>query len=141
MRISDWSSDVCSSDLDLRLLSARPSREEERRAEHRLFGYLDGAIACSAAMWAADAKAEIRRAHGEGRLPILVGGTGLYLRTLIDGIAPIPEIDPGIRQAVRELAPHDAYDAPPRADPALAARLNPAAPTRTPPALAARPTH
>src|SRR3546814_257132 len=115
---------------DLRLLSARPSREEERRAEHRLFGYLDGAIACSAAMWAADAKAEIRRAHGEGRLPILVGGTGLYLRTLIDGIAPIPEIDPGIRQAVRELATHDAYDALLREDPAIAARLKPADRTR-----------
>src|SRR3546814_15226419 len=81
-------------------------------------------------MWAADAKAEIRRAHGEGRLPILVGGTGLYLRTLIDGIAPIPEIDPGIRQAVRELATHDAYDALLREDPAIAARLKPADRTR-----------
>lgn len=115
---------------DLRLLSARPSHEEERRAEHRLFGYLDGAIACSAAMWAADAKAEIGRAHGAGRLPILVGGTGLYLRTLIDGIAPIPGIDPGIRQSVREMATHDAYDALLREDPAIAARLKPADRTR-----------
>src|SRR3546814_9907715 len=82
-------------------------------------------------MWAADAKAEIRRAHGEGRLPILVGGTGLYLRTLIDGIAPIPEIDPGIRQAVRELATHDAYDALLREDPAIAARLKPADRTKS----------
>src|SRR3546814_10491061 len=81
-------------------------------------------------MWAAEAKAEIRRAHGEGRLPILVGGTGLYLRTLIDGIAPIPEIDPGTRQAVRELATHDAYDALLREDPAIAARLKPADRTR-----------
>lgn len=115
---------------DLRLLSARPSHEEERRAEHRLFGYLDGAIACSAATWAEDAKAEICRAHGAGRLPILVGGTGLYLRTLIEGIAPIPEIDPGIRQAVREMATHDAYDALLREDPAIAARLKPADRTR-----------
>ena len=56
---------------------------------------------CSAADWAEMAKAEIVRLHVEGRLPILVGGTGLYLRTLLDGIAPIPPIDPEIRAKVR----------------------------------------
>ena len=61
----------------------------------------DGAEPCSAADWAALAKAEIARLHARGRLPILVGGTGLYLRTLLDGIAPVPPIDPEIRAEVR----------------------------------------
>src|SRR3546814_2407436 len=80
---------------DLAILSARPSPEEMATAPHRLFGYIDGAEACSAARWAEDAKREIAAAHEAERLPVLVGGTGLYIRTLLDGIAPIPEIDPG----------------------------------------------
>ena len=76
---------------DLRIVSARPTPDDEARAPHRLYGYRDGADACSAADWAADAKAAIAEAHEAGRLPILVGGTGLYLRTLLDGIAPVPD--------------------------------------------------
>ena len=53
---------------------------------------------CSAADWAADAKRAIAEAQAGGRLPILAGGTGLYIRTLLDGIAPVPEIDPAIRE-------------------------------------------
>src|SRR3546814_3619752 len=53
--------------------------------------YIDGAEACSAARWAEDAKRGIAAAHEAERLPVLVGGTGLYIRTLLDGIAPIPE--------------------------------------------------
>src|SRR3712207_5809180 len=85
----------------LRVLSAGPSPADEARAEHRLFGFRDPDQPCSAAEWASLARAEIRRAHEAGRLPILVGGTGLYLRTLLDGIAPIPPIDPAVRSAVR----------------------------------------
>src|SRR3546814_12518611 len=110
MRISYWSSDVCSSDLrDLRLLSARPSPDEEARAEHRLFGHIDGGIACSAAAWADDARREIAAVHAEGRLPILVGGTGLHIQTLIEGIAPAPPIGPEIRKQARDMAVQDAY--------------------------------
>ena len=76
---------------DLRVLSARPSQEEMQGIEHRLFGAWDGAQACSAADWAAAARREIERAHGENAVPILVGGTGLYIRTLLDGIAPVPD--------------------------------------------------
>ena len=86
---------------DLPILSAAPTEEERRRAEHRLYGVADGATAMSAADWAALARKEIADAHSAGRLPILVGGTGLYLRTLIDGIAPVPPIDPAIRAEVR----------------------------------------
>lgn len=120
---------------DLRLLSARPSPAEEARAPHRLFGHVDGAEACSAARWADEAKAEIAAAHAAGRLPILVGGTGLYIRTLIDGIAPVPDIDPAVRAAVRALPVADAYAALGIEDPAAAARLHPADTSRVARAL------
>jgi tRNA dimethylallyltransferase len=94
---------------DLRVLSARPDAEEEARAPHRLFGYRDGAEACSAADWAEDAKREIATARAAGKLPILVGGTGLYLRTLIFGIAPVPAIDPAIRDTVLAQDPSMAH--------------------------------
>ena len=60
---------------------------------------LDGALPCSAADWAEMARTEIADLHASGRVPILVGGTGLYLRTLLDGIAPVPAIDPEVRRA------------------------------------------
>ncbi len=104
---------------DLRVLSARPDAAEEARAPHRLFGYRDAATACSAADWAADARDEIAKAHAAGRLPILVGGTGLYLRTLIFGIAPVPEIDPEIRAAVRALPVEAAHAALAAEDPSM----------------------
>ena len=120
---------------DLRVLSARPSVADEARVPHRLFGYIDGAESCSAARWAADARAEIAAAHAAGRLPVLVGGTGLYLRTLIDGIAPVPEIDPAIRAEVRAMPVAEAHRALQQADPAAAARLAPADTTRVARAL------
>ena len=87
---------------DLRILSASPSDTERGRAEHRLYGVEDGAVACSAADWARMAQWEIAAIHESGRTPILVGGTGLYLRTLLHGIAPVPPIDPDIRKRIRE---------------------------------------
>jgi tRNA dimethylallyltransferase len=110
---------------DLRLLSARPSVDEERRAPHLLYGYRDGAEPCSAADWAADARNAIRRVHAEGRLPILAGGTGLYLRTLLEGIAPVPPIDPAIRAEVRGLAVAEAHRALLAEDRDAAERLRP----------------
>jgi tRNA dimethylallyltransferase len=94
------------------------------RIPHRLFGTLDGADACSAARWAALAEAELESCWARGGVPILVGGTGLYIRTLLDGIAPVPEIDPDIRAEVRALAVEDAYSALADEDPGAAARLN-----------------
>ena len=87
---------------DLPILSAAPGPDELKRADHRLYGMLDGAEACSAADWAEMAKREIANVHVSGRLPILVGGTGLYLRTLLNGIAPVPSIDPEVRKQMRE---------------------------------------
>ena len=120
---------------DLRVVTARPSEADEARHPHRLFGHIDGAEACSAARWAGEAKAAIAGAHDAGRLPILVGGTGLYIRTLLDGIAPVPEIDPAIRAQVRALPVAEAFDALTIEDPEAAARLSPADTTRVARAL------
>ncbi|MCW3835497.1 tRNA (adenosine(37)-N6)-dimethylallyltransferase MiaA [Sphingomonas canadensis] len=120
---------------DLRVLTARPSEAEEARVPHRLFGHVDGADAYSAARWAAEARAEIAAAHDAGRLPVLAGGTGMYLRTLIDGIAPIPEIDPAVREAVRAMPVAEAHAALAMEDPEAAGRLRPSDTTRVARAL------
>jgi tRNA dimethylallyltransferase len=111
---------------DLVVLSARPTAEEMRGVPHRLFGAWDGAVACSAADWATAAKAEIAAAQDKGAVPILVGGTGLYIRTLLDGIAPVPAIDEGVRAEVRALPLDQAYAALQTEDPDRAALLSPA---------------
>lgn len=113
----------------LRVLTARPSAADEARAPHRLYGTVADDVAYSAADWAAAAMAEIEAAHDAGKVPILVGGTGMYFKVLLGGIAEIPEIPEDIRARVRakvaaegsaaahaELAP---------LDPAAAARLSP----------------
>ena len=120
---------------DLRIVTARPSEDEEAQAPHRLFGYIDGAEACSAARWADDAKLAISSAHADGRLPIIVGGTGLYIRTLLDGIAPVPPIDPMVRAEVRALTVGDMYLALRQEDAAAADRLAAADSTRVARAL------
>ena len=120
---------------DLRIVSARPSPEEEARVPHSLYGYRDGAQACSAADWAQDAKAAIAAARAGGRLPILAGGTGLYLRTLLDGIAPVPAIDPEIRAEIRAMPVAEAYSALEVEDREAATRLKPADTTRVARAL------
>ncbi len=111
---------------DLRILSARPSEEEMHGVPHHLFGTWDGATPCSAVDWAEAAKAQIASAHAQDIIPILVGGTGLYIRTLLEGIAPIPEIDAGIRAEVRALDTGDAYAALQVEDPQRAEKLQPA---------------
>ena len=120
---------------DLAILSARPSDDEMDGVPHHLFGHVDAAEAHNAARWADEARAVIAAAHRAGAVPILVGGTGLYFRTLLDGIAPVPEIAPDIRAAVRALPVAEAHSALTIADPAAAARLNPADTTRVARAL------
>jgi tRNA dimethylallyltransferase len=120
---------------DLRVLSARPTIAEEREAPHRLFGQIDGAAPYSAAQWAADARAAIGRVRESWRIPLLVGGTGLYIRTLLDGIAPVPDIDRTVRAEVRALPVADAHAALSREDPEAAVRLSPNDTTRVARAL------
>ncbi|MEN9926353.1 MAG: tRNA ((37)-N6)-dimethylallyltransferase MiaA [Pseudomonadota bacterium] len=120
---------------DLAVLSARPSPEEMQGIEHRLFGEWDGTEACSAADWAVRARDVIAEVHRRGAVPILVGGTGLYLRTLLNGIAPVPPIDPAVRDAVRAKPVEQAYAALQAEDPARAAALSPGDTTRVARAL------
>ncbi len=90
---------------ELSLLTARPRGAELAAAPHRLYGVLSGAEACSAGRWRALAVAEVEAALAAGRLPILTGGTGLYLKAFAEGLNEIPEIPAAVRAAARaELA-------------------------------------
>jgi len=115
---------------DLPILSAAPGERDRAQAEHRLYGMADGAHACSAAEWAVLARAEIAAILDSGRVPILTGGSGLYLRTLIDGIAPVPPIDPAVRQEVRDSTVEENRAQLERIDPETAAKLRPTDKTR-----------
>jgi tRNA dimethylallyltransferase len=115
---------------DIPVLSAAPSPADRDRAEHRLYGVIDGASPCSAADWAQMAKAEIADVQSAGKLPILVGGTGMYIRTLLDGIAPVPQIDGAIRADVRAAATDENYRRLRELDSEAADRLNAADTTR-----------
>ncbi|HET7282043.1 MAG TPA: tRNA (adenosine(37)-N6)-dimethylallyltransferase MiaA [Sphingomicrobium sp.] len=110
---------------DLRVLSAAPTDEELQQAEHRLYGIQDGSLPCSAAEWAELARRELADIHSRGRTPILVGGTGLYLRTLLDGIAPVPAIDAEIRDRVRATSVEENAKKLEAFDPRAAVRLKP----------------
>lgn len=88
---------------DLRLLTARPSREDEQRVPHRLYGVFSGHQRCSAGRWCALAAEAISEAQAAGRTPIVVGGTGLYFQALVEGLAPVPDIPADIRERARAL--------------------------------------
>ena len=75
---------------ELRILSARPTPEEEERVPHRLYGFVPASEAYSAGRFVRDAAAAIAAARSEGRRPIIVGGTGLYFKALLEGLSPIP---------------------------------------------------
>src|SRR3546814_337410 len=86
---------------ELELLTARPRGAELKTAPHRLYGVLAAAEVCSAARWRALAMAEVEAALAAGRLPILVGGTGLYLRSFAEGLSAVPEVPPEVRRTAR----------------------------------------
>ncbi|HEX3525269.1 MAG TPA: tRNA (adenosine(37)-N6)-dimethylallyltransferase MiaA [Stellaceae bacterium] len=88
---------------DLRILTAQPDQAAQTRIPHRLYGFLDAAERGSAARWRTLALDAIAEATNAGRLPILVGGTGLYLRAIEEGLAPVPDIPAEIRQEAIEL--------------------------------------
>ncbi len=86
---------------DLRILTARPSEADEARVPHRLYGVLDATEQCSAARWCSMAVDAVEEARAMARLPILCGGTGLYLKALIEGLSPMPDIPEAIRADLR----------------------------------------
>lgn len=118
---------------DLRVLTARPSERDLASVPHQLYGEIDAAESCSAGHWRNLALIEIARARGEGRLPIVVGGTGLYLSALLDGIAEIPAVPPAVLAETRALHARLGGEEFRRAlaalDPTMAAKL-PAADTQ-----------
>src|SRR5439155_7249949 len=85
---------------DLRVITARPSAQEEGRVPHLLYGHVDAAENYSAGRWCREAGAAIAQARRDGRIPIVVGGTGLYYKALIQGLARVPPVPAGIRTAV-----------------------------------------
>ncbi len=109
--------------------AARPSQEELARAPHRLLGFRDPVEPYSAADFRADALREIEAIQAQGRLPLLVGGTLLYFKALVEGLAPMPEADPGVRAEIAALAEAQGWPAVHRqleqVDPVTAARLKP----------------
>src|SRR5260370_33578992 len=124
---------------DLRIITARPTPAEEARVPHLLYGHVDAAENYSVGRYVKDARAALDEAARAGRLPIFVGGSGLYFKALLSGLAAIPPVPPDIRAAMREqlaargsAAMHAELQA---RDPVTAARLNPNDRTRVTRAL------
>ena len=88
---------------NLRILTSRPSEEDEKKFSHRLYGIMDGAENCSVASWLELAKEEIQTSWNQNTLPILVGGTGMYLKSLMEGISEIPSIPDSIKLETEEV--------------------------------------
>jgi tRNA dimethylallyltransferase len=114
---------------DLRILTARPTAEEEVRVPHALYGFVDGRDAYSAGRYAADAAAAIRQARERGLRPIIVGGTGLYFKALLDGLSPMPAVPDEVRARWRAeaaaAAPGELHGELRARDPQMAERLAP----------------
>ena len=79
---------------DLRIITARPTPEEEARVPHRLYGHVDAAVNFSAGAWVADAAKVLAEARARKRLPIFIGGSGLYFKALTRGLSAVPPIPP-----------------------------------------------
>ena len=114
---------------DLRIITARPSLDEEARAPHRLYGHVDAAENYSVGRWCVDVQATLAEAERAGRMAIVVGGTGLYFESLTKGLAAVPPTPAEIRVAVRaRLAANGAQSLHAelqQRDPAMAVRLKP----------------
>lgn len=113
---------------DCRIITARPDEAETAQAPHRLYGIWDAFTHGSAAMWHRLAITEIDAAHATGKLPILLGGTGMYIKSLIEGMAEIPPIPPLLHEATKARwrdDPEAFYAEFNRRDPVMAAKLEP----------------
>ena len=96
---------------DLRVLTARPTPEDEARASHRLYGHVDASINFSAGVWVADAARVLAEARAQNRLPIFAGGSGLYFKALTRGLSAVPPIPPDVRESVRARLGRDGVEA------------------------------
>ena len=119
---------------ELRVLTARPSEADEALAPHRLYGVVSASEAFSVGRWLEAAQAAIAEARDAGSVPILVGGTGLYFKALIEGLAPIPDSPSEVRAYWREqaarLTPEALHRELAARDPGVAAKLRSSDPQR-----------
>ncbi|PKU24639.1 tRNA (adenosine(37)-N6)-dimethylallyltransferase MiaA [Telmatospirillum siberiense] len=113
----------------LRVLTAQPSAEDAGRVPHRLYGVLPPSEVCSAGRWCALAAEACGEARAAGRLPVVVGGTGLYLKALMEGLSPVPDVPDLVRAETRErfavMGNAAFHRALAEIDPVMAARLHP----------------
>lgn len=110
---------------DLRIITARPTEEEEQQAEHALYGMLDATEPTSVARWIEMVRSVIMQAWRAQKLPLLVGGTGMYVKALAEGLSKVPPVPAEIREQVRSLSTEEAYAKLQQKDAAMAARLKP----------------
>ncbi len=119
---------------DLRVLTARPTAEEEALVPHRLYGHVDAAVNFSAGSFVADAAKMLTEARAQRRVPIFVGGSGLYFKALTRGLSAVPPIPQEVREGVRARLERDGVAALhaelARRDPVSAERLKPRDRTR-----------
>ncbi len=113
---------------DLRVITARPTRADEALVPHHLYGHVDAAVNFSAGAWVSDAAKALEAAQAEGRLPIFIGGTGLYFKALTAGLSVVPPIPAEVREAVRARLERNGVEALhaelAARDPRAAERLN-----------------
>ncbi len=119
---------------DLRILTARPTLQEEQTAPHWLFGHVDGAENYSVGRWLEDFEATLDDLAARGRLAVVAGGTGLYFKAALQGLSDIPAVPAEVRARVREdargLSPRELHAELARVDPLTAGRLRPSDPQR-----------
>jgi tRNA dimethylallyltransferase len=119
---------------DLRIITARPSADDEARVPHRLDGHVDAAVNYSAGHWVSDAASVLAEARAQNRLAIFTGGSGLYFKALTRGLAAVPPVPAAIREAVRARLERNGVEALhtelSTRDPAYAERLKPRDRTR-----------
>ena len=111
------------------ILTAQPTAADQARLPHKLYGVFEPADLCSAGIWRNLAAEACEQAWAEGKLPVVVGGTGLYIRSLVDGLSPIPDIPDPVRDASRvlfaELGNARFHEKLAERDPVMAQRLDP----------------
>ncbi len=119
---------------DLRIITARPTPEEEALVPHRLYGEVDAAVNFSAGSWVTAAARVLAEVRAHGRLPIFIGGSGLYFKALTRGLSAVPPIAAEVRDSVRARLERDGvavlHSELKSRDPAAAERLKPRDRTR-----------
>ena len=112
---------------DLRILTARPTPQDEALVQHKLYGFISAKEVSSVGIWRKQAELEIKYAWDNGALPIVVGGTGLYFHALVNGLAPIPDISTEIKLSAAKIVQQGGiqalYNDLLKHDPAIAGRI------------------